>query len=165
MKEVAMKSIKSYNELINSELLMREVEFVQHGDFSVYDHSLYVAKTCVSIARKFNMDVDYESLVKGALLHDYFLYDWHDASYDRSGLHGFRHPKVARDNASRDFSLNKKEENMILSHMFPLGISLPRYKESIILCLVDKYCATRETISGIKIFKKIFNYITCFYRN
>ena len=37
---------------------------------------------------------------------------------------------------------------MIRSHMFPLNLTLPRYRESVILCLADKVCAVKETVSG-----------------
>lgn len=137
-----------YKFIVNSENFKKEKEFMQHGSTTVYDHSLYVTKTCFSLVKKLHLNVNKESLMKGALLHDYFLYDWHvkDSSHR---LHGFRHAKFAHDNALKDFGLNKKEKNMILSHMFPLGYRIPRYKESIILCLVDKYCATVETLSPI----------------
>ena len=137
-----------FKKIVNDEKFMQEKSFIQHGSTSVYDHSVNVATTCLEFVDKFNIKVDKISLVKGALLHDYFLYDWHDKeSWHR--LHGIRHPKFAKDNAKRDFGLNKKEENMILAHMFPLGIVIPRYKESIILCLIDKYCALKETCCEI----------------
>lgn len=149
-----MERIKTYNEIVNDSRFKKEKSFIQHGDVTVYEHSLMVTKTCVAIARKLNLNVNYESLVKGALLHDYFLYDWHikDPSHR---LHGFTHPKTAMKNAKRDFGLTKKEENMILSHMFPLVPTLPKTKESIILCLADKYCATKETIFRSKIYRKV----------
>ena len=34
--------------------------------------------------------------------------------------------------------------------MFPLNLRVPIYKESIILCIADKICATKETIKIIK---------------
>ena len=148
-----MNEIKIYNDLINSDLLKQEKKYLQHGNFSVYEHSLNVAKTCFFIAKKLKLDIDEESLIKGALLHDYFLYDWHEKE-DYHKLHGFKHAKFSRNNAKRDFGLTKKEENMILSHMFPLGKVLPKYKESIVLCIADKYCATSEILSSNKVLKK-----------
>lgn len=148
-----MEEIKIYNEIIDNEMFKQEMDYVQHGDFSVYEHSLYVANTCLVIAKKLKLNIDRESLIKGALLHDYFLYDWHEKE-DYHKLHGIRHPKFSRDNAKRDFGLSKKEENMILSHMFPLGKVLPKYKESVILCIADKYCATSEILSSNKVLKK-----------
>ena len=48
-----------------------------------------------------------------------------------------------------DFGLNKIERNMILAHMFPLNLTLPRYRESVLLCTADKLCALRETARGV----------------
>ena len=137
-----------FKEIVNDEKFLREKEFMQHGTTSVYEHSIYVATTCMKIVDKFNLKVDKDSLIKGALLHDYFLYDWH-VSDKSHRLHGFTHPRASWRNAKRDFGLNKKEENMILSHMFPMGPKIPMHKESWILTIADKYCATRETIDGI----------------
>lgn len=90
----------------------------------------------------------------GALLHDYFLYDWHvpDKSHR---WHGFFHAGKALANASRDFTLGKIERDMIASHMFPLNITLPRYRESVILCIADKLCATEETVTARSQYRKI----------
>ena len=153
-----MEEVKIYDEIINSDLFKREMMFLQHGDVSVYEHSINVANTCLAVADNLKINVNKESLVKGALLHDYFLYDWHvKESYHK--FHGIRHPKFARDNAKRDFGLTKKEENMILSHMFPFGYVFPKYKESIVLCIVDKYCATSELISSNKMVKKAKSWV------
>ena len=80
-------------------------------------------------------------------MHDYFLYDWHvkDESHK---WHGFIHAGFALKNASRDFELNLVEQNMISAHMFPLGMKIPRYRESLILCAADKICATEEATRG-----------------
>ena len=143
-----MERINVFKEIVNDERFLKEKDFMQHGTTSVYEHSIYVATTCVKIARKFKFKVNVESLVKGALLHDYFLYDWH-VSDKSHRLHGFTHPRASWRNAKRDFGLNEIEENMILSHMFPMGPKLPKYKESWILTLADKYCATRETLENL----------------
>ena len=133
-----------FKEIVNDDRFLKEKEFIQHGSTSVYEHSIYVATTCVKIARKFNIKVDENALIKGALLHDYFLYDWHiDDKTHR--LHGFTHAKRAMKNANHDFKLNDIEKNMILTHMFPMNLRIPKYKESIILCISDKIVATKET--------------------
>lgn len=38
---------------------------------------------------------------------------------------------------------------MIRSHMFPLNKSVPKYRESIILCAADKLCAVAETLRAL----------------
>ncbi len=143
-----------YEEIINSDLFKQELKFYQHGSITTYDHSVNVCNTCIKLVNKLNLKVNIESLIKGALLHDYFLYDWHIRS-ESPRLHGFVHPKYSCINAERDFGLNKIEKNMIRSHMFPMGWVIPKYKESIILCLVDKYCATYELMFQKKLINKI----------
>ena len=76
-------------------------KFIQHGDVSVYQHCIFVAYMSCRIANKFNLNVDKRSLIRGALLHDYFLYDWHDKNKPAK-FHGFTHPKIAFENASQD---------------------------------------------------------------
>lgn len=68
--------------------------FIQHGDVSVYAHMLSVARHSLHMAQvlaRAGVDIDTRSLVRGALLHDYFLYDWHDSDPSHR-LHGFKHP-------------------------------------------------------------------------
>ena len=71
-----------------------EKEFIQHGNFSVYRYSISVAILSLNIASKFNLRIDYDSVVRGALLHDYFLYDWHTHK-SFPCTHGFTHPFIA----------------------------------------------------------------------
>ena len=155
---VTIKNLKNYQTIINSKLFQREKDYIQHGDTTVYEHSLMVAEESLKLARLLHLKIDEESLIKGALLHDYFLYDWH-VKEDYHRFHGIKHPIFSRNNAKRDFGLNKKEENMILSHMFPLMPILPKYKESWILFLADKICATKETVSYIYNNNRLLNKI------
>lgn len=120
-----------------------EKKYIQHGNVSVYQHTLLVAIGCLKFAESTKMKVDKKALVRGALLHDYFLYDWHKKDESHK-LHGFTHAKKAFINASNDFKLNDIEKNMIICHMFPLNLRIPKYRESAILCLIDKACAINE---------------------
>lgn len=139
--------IKYYgSDILKSENMQKEKEFIQHGDVSVYEHSVSVALECLKIANNLQIPIDIKSLVRGALLHDYFLYDWHEKD-DSHKWHGFRHAKTALENAKKEYILSEIEENMIICHMFPLNIRIPKYRESIILCIADKIVATKETIS------------------
>lgn len=121
-------------------------KFIQHGNTTVKRHCIRVAATAYYIALKTGIKVNERELIRGALLHDYFLYDWHEKLL-RNQIHGFTHPKTALQEALKDFTLSKREENMILHHMFPLTPCPPKYREGWILCLADKICATRETIN------------------
>ena len=121
-------------------------DFRQHGACSVYEHSVQVAVLALSLARRLGLRVNEAALVRGALLHDYFLYDWHEPDPDRP-LHGFYHPKAALANARRDYGVSALEGDIISHHMFPLTLKPPRTKEGLLVCLADKICAVRETVA------------------
>ena len=125
-------------------------EFVQHGDVSVYEHVVAVAVESCRMAdalARHGITVDRPSLVRGALLHDYFLYDWHDPDPSHR-LHGFRHPFFALRNAEDDFTLGERERNIIARHMFPLVPVPPTCREAWIVCGADKLVALRETLDS-----------------
>lgn len=117
---------------------------IQHGDTTVLLHSLAVAYFSLKLAGFLRLNYDEKSLIRGALLHDYFLYDWHipDKSHR---LHGFYHPRVALRNAQGDLSLTGKEQDIIIHHMFPLTPVPPHSREALLVCLVDKGCGLYET--------------------
>ena len=71
---------------------------IQHGTTSVFEHCVSVAKHSLLIAffleKRFGADIDLDSLIRGALLHDYFLYDWHDKEVPGRRILGFTHPRT-----------------------------------------------------------------------
>ena len=119
--------------------------YMQHSDISVYKHCISVAYTSVELAERFSLNVNRKELIRGALLHDYFLYDWHDGRKGRH-IHGFTHPGAALKNAMEDFELSDCECDIIRKHMFPLTLVPPKFRESVIVCIVDKYCSLYETL-------------------
>ena len=71
---------------------------VQHGNMTVNDHSM-------------------KDLIRGALLHDYFLYDWHTPDHiSPHKLHGFYHPGRALHNAQKEYHLTPREKDIIKNH-------------------------------------------------
>ena len=66
--------------------------FVQHGRTSTYAHSVNVVKLSYWLNKKFHLNADERALLTGALLHDFYLYDWHEKS-DWHKWHGFSHRK------------------------------------------------------------------------
>lgn len=159
------KIIEKYGEdILLHENMQRQKEFIQHGNISCYEHSLTVAYISVMIALKYNIAVDMKSLVRGALLHDYFLYDWHIKNENKK-WHGFRHARTAYENAKKDYNLTDIEKDIILKHMFPVNIKLPKYRESVIVTIADKICATSETLSLPTILKRINEFKLIFVSN
>jgi uncharacterized protein len=77
------------------------MRFLKHHDESVYDHSLKVAYFAYKIA--YRNDLDWVSTIRGALLHDFFLYKFKKSLSPRlitdSIKHAMSHPLIAFDNA------------------------------------------------------------------
>ena len=138
--------LRTANDMIDSSRYHMTKTFIQHGKISVYAHCFSVAVMSIKIAKLLGVKVDKKALVRGALLHDYFLYDWHDVNHEKHRLHGFTHPQTALNNAKEDFELSKKECDIIVHHMFPLVPAPPRCREAWIVCLADKVCALNETL-------------------
>lgn len=138
--------LKYGRDILLSRGMQSEKNYIQHGSTSVFVHSVGVAYLSVWLARRLSLRLDERALVRGALLHDYFLYDWHVPDPVHR-LHGFRHARFAQKNADRDFKLGEVERDIILRHMFPLNPIPPRYVESILVCAADKICAVCEMIS------------------
>jgi uncharacterized protein len=132
-------------ELLKSDEVQLMSTFIQHANVSCLEHSISVAYYSYMVCQKLNLHVDCRSIIRGALLHDFFLYDWHLKS-DRKGLHGFTHPKTALENAEEFFVLNDMEKDIIVKHMWPLTLTPPKYKEALIVCLSDKFCSAIETL-------------------
>ena len=130
-------------ELLDSEQVRMMGRWKHHGPVTTLDHSLFVAFSTYRIARRLRLDV--RAAVRGALLHDLYLYDSHDKSA-HPGNQCFDHPRFAARNASALTPLTPKERNIILSHMWPLATHLPRSREAWVVSLADKLCATIETV-------------------
>lgn len=140
--------MQELEEICKNSRFLQSHKYMQHGETSVFRHSVSVAYFSYYLAWKMNAPVDEESLIRSALLHDYFLYDWHvkDASHK---WHGFHHAQKALQNAMEDFELNEVEKDSIRCHMFPLNLRPPKYMEGWIICCADKVCSGRETVEGM----------------
>jgi uncharacterized protein len=125
---------------------------IVHHDASIADHVVSVAYHAFLIAHAIGLRKHLKELVRGALLHDYFFYDWRTARPRNGKLHGFEHPHEALENAQADFSpLSPIEKDCISRHMFPLTPVPPIYLESILVCLIDKVVALAELVAATRI--------------
>ena len=120
-------------------------QFNHHSHTNCFEHSVHVSYMNYLICRKFGWDV--YSAAKAGLLHDMFLYDWHDFTPAKGErLHGFEHPSKALKNAHDNFELTRKEGDMIAKHMFPLTLTPPSYKETYVIVMTDKLCSVGEVL-------------------
>ena len=139
--------LKKYAEdILNSANFQRTKEHIQHGNMTVNEHCINVAKTSLMIKKKLHITCNQRDLVRGALLHDYFLYDWHKKDLKNPHkLHGFYHPGRALRNAKKEYVLTKRQEDIIKKHMWPLTVVPPMCREAWIVTAADKYCSLMET--------------------
>ncbi|MDR1753772.1 MAG: HD domain-containing protein [Eubacterium sp.] len=131
-------------EILYSEKMQSTRQYTQHAKVSVFAHCCMVAHVSLQIAKRFKR-FDVESLARGALLHDFFLYDWHGKKL--LYLHGYKHSNTAYINSKKHFYINEIEADIIKKHMWPLTLfKLPRFRESWLVCGVDKLCSLCETL-------------------
>lgn len=167
MKESLTKDIEEFNmiiyDLANHPTVQKMKLYRQHYDTNCFDHCYNVAFYSYLICKKLNLD--YISVSRAGMLHDLFLYDWRKKQPEHKKFHGFRHPRIALNNASKLFDLNEKEKDIILKHMWPITIIPPKYIEGYIITLTDKYCALEESYNHyFNYFKKrkLFRYAYIF---
>ena len=129
-------------------LSAREVQdldaYVQHVNFTRLAHSLDVAYLSFLIAKLLHLDS--RSCARGGLLHDFY---YREDEAPNSLTHMRNHAEEALQNARAICILNAVEEDIIRKHMWLITLSPPRYKESFIVCFVDKGCALRERLFGL----------------
>jgi len=138
--------VRELSILLMDENVRAMANYRQHGNTDTLTHCISVAVVAYRMACRWNLNVDLSSLIRGGLLHDYFLYDWHSEDRPR-GHHGFMHPGIARENAVRDFDANEIEQDIIHRHMWPMTVIPPRHLESYLVCLADKWCTLQEVFN------------------
>ncbi|MBQ9065466.1 MAG: HD domain-containing protein [Blautia sp.] len=149
-----MKKDNNYDEMkaviadLESDDKVQEMkEYVQHGKVSTYDHCRNVAKLSYDIDRMLHLKCDLKVLLTGAMLHDFYLYDWHNDDGGTHRLHGFTHAKTAAEKAKKRFDIDKKTGDVISSHMWPLNPEkIPKSKEAWVVCIADKCASLYETV-------------------
>ena len=142
----------------------------KHHENSVWDHSILVSFRSYKIAKK--RKLNYHDCAIGGLLHDFYPYAWKYSSklheYDDEYLnkigkkyplfkkHGFTHALEACQNYHKFYGEYQNEmiDDIIIKHMFPLNIKIPKYKESWIVTYSDKVESIKDFFNGgMKIYK------------
>lgn len=103
---------------------------------NTYDHSVKVAYLCYLHHKRFGTRIDRREFVRAALLHDFYMYDWHNGEHK---LHLFTHASAALKNAKELYpELTPTQCDIIERHMFPINLRPPRTQAGRIVCLYDK---------------------------
>lgn len=131
-------------DLLENEDLLKLDEITHHHYTTRLTHSLFVSYVSYKLAK--SRGLDFVSTARAGLLHDFFLEERDEILALGMGSHNSAHPKIALKNARKITEINDLEKDIILKHMFLCTIKggFPRYKESFIVTLVDKYCAISE---------------------
>ena len=130
--------------IINNEKVLEMKKYTQHGNIDCFEHCLNVSYYTYKISKK--LKLDYKASARAGMLHDFFLYDWRTEGHEPGlfNMHAFTHGRIAYKNASKYFELNKKEKDIIENHMWPVTFKLPKYKETYLITLTDKYSTLIE---------------------
>ena len=126
-------------DILNNDKFKKMDNELHHG-LTRYNHSLRVAKTTYKCTKA--LGLDYVSATRAALLHDFYINT--DFPKNLPIIKLSNHPTIALKNAKTYYDISKKEENIIISHMFPFCYVAPKYLESWVVSLVDKSVAIYE---------------------
>ncbi|MDE1549251.1 HD domain-containing protein [Jeotgalibaca caeni] len=130
-------------DLLEKEEVQQLKTITHHYNSTRLDHSISVAYRSFCIGRRLKCDT--RAIARAGLLHDLFYYDWRTTKFDE-GTHAYMHPRIACANAEKLTELSELEKDIIIKHMWGATIAPPKYKESFIVTLVDKYCACDEAM-------------------
>lgn len=149
---------KEYLEIVKPILDLNEfneTKKIAHHGMNRFDHCARVSYYSYKIAKA--MRLDFESVAKAGLLHDFFLED----SNDKKVKTLFKHPDYALEKASQYFILNDMEKDIIKNHMFPLTHCPPKYLESWIVDMVDNFAFFYER--GYTVARELSTAFTFFF--
>jgi len=118
-----------------------------HRGFSRYHHCLLVSYTSFVLCRKLGWHA--REAARGGLLHDFYFIDWTRLTFRANLTHMLRHGEWALDNCRTHFSLTPREQDIIVSHMFPVTPHFYHYWESLAVSTMDKCCTVLELLGAI----------------
>ncbi len=138
---------EEFNQIIQpivNEATFQGLKQISHHGVTRYHHCIRVAYYSYHITKFLHLK--YQEATRGAVMHDFF-YDREEKNKKEMLL---SHPKYAKEMAEQYFGLTKIEEDIILSHMFPVAPYLPRYLESWIVDVVDDLAGIYEKIYSVR---------------
>lgn len=136
------------NELFQFEEVKSLENYEHHRVTNRLNHSIDVAYKSYILGKRIGLDSSaLKEIARAGLLHDFFFYD---TKIEKHKGHLGTHPMIALENAMKIVNLTDKEKDIILSHMFGVSFKhIPKYKESLIVSLVDKYVSINEVCNRV----------------
>lgn len=131
------------NKILSNEEF-RKLKDIQHHDQTRLNHCLKVSYYSYKAAKK--MGLHYTEVARAGLLHDFYLGQVNSQKKikDKFLLFTSKHPKEAVENSLQYFELTDKEIDIIRTHMFPVDVKIPKYAESWLVSIVDKFISFNE---------------------
>lgn len=141
---------KEYNLLVED--IMNDNDFlklenINHHGTNRLDHSIRVSYHSYKIAKK--LKLNYKDTARYGLLHDYFFEENYKMKRKVKRDNLFNHPKWALKNVKEKYDVTELGEDIILGHMFPIGLRMPRHRESWIVNITDDIVSIYEKINSI----------------
>ncbi|UQS83378.1 HD domain-containing protein [Bombilactobacillus thymidiniphilus] len=150
MNSLNWQNDPEYLQQVADLLILPEIQqlqlITQHRYSNRLEHSLSVSYHSFLIGKKLHLNV--RALARGGLLHDLFYYDWDNQALDFR-THAYVHSQIALENAQSLTDLTPMEADIISKHMFGATLAPPKYLESLLVNLVDDYCAVKEAFTPI----------------
>lgn len=138
--------LHSVRDVIHSPSIQRLDGFDQHMGISRLRHSENVSYKSYVLAHLLGWDS--RAAARAGLMHDMFYYNFREAGFT-AREHCRIHPQIALKNAEMSFELSGVESDIIRAHMWLATWTPPKYKESYLVTMVDKYCAAEEFVLGL----------------
>ena len=133
------------SDIINSTELEPLKDITHHISTTRFQHCLNVSYYSYILCRKLGLNA--RSAARAGLLHDLFYYDRkeYNALREKGQMsHSLMHSLIAVRNAENITKITPLERDIIEKHMFPMTVKLPKYRESYVITIIDKYCAVLE---------------------
>ncbi|HRU95956.1 MAG TPA: HDIG domain-containing protein [Ruminococcus sp.] len=133
------------DDIIGCRELDRLKDITHHISTTRFQHCVNVSYYSYIICRKLRLDA--RSAARAGLLHDLFYYnrkEYNSTREKKQPSHSSMHSQIALENAMLITEINPVEKDMIEKHMWPVTRPKPKYKETYIITIVDKYCAVME---------------------
>ncbi|MBO4541269.1 MAG: HD domain-containing protein [Bacilli bacterium] len=144
-KKKALEAV--YQSFLHDEKILRMKDIPMHRGSNCYLHSFRVARLAIKRALR-RKEADLDTILLGAILHDYYLYDWR-VERDKMLFHARRHPHIAAENAERDFGIHEPVKRVIETHMWPFNLThFPSSKEARIISWADKTIYWKEILTS-----------------
>lgn len=132
-------------DIIGCQQLQKLKSITHHVSTTRFQHCVNVSYYSYIVCRLFRLNA--RSAARAGLLHDLFFYDRKEYNLSKQkwqASHSKHHSLLAASNASEITSITALEKDMIEKHMWPVTRPMPKYKETYVITVIDKYCAVLE---------------------